>query len=406
MQRRIASQSLANYESGSHVDLERSDEQQLIIDTVRRFIREEIRPLEADLDPDAYQLDPGDDARLRKMIKDMGLYQMGVPKEYGGAGVDLMTQTLIAEETSQHRAGLYAAAYDTFGSEPSGTLYAATAEQKEKYLFPTLREEKQAFFGLSEPSGGSDPARAIRTRGVRDGDSWVINGGKLWNSSADTADYGIVYVRTDPTKGRQGITAFLIDTDTPGFRVQRLVQVLRSHYTTELSFSDMRVPHSSILGEEGGGFALANDFLAHGRIPYASACLGIAVMAQEMAINWAKQRVTFGEPLANRQAIQWMLVDNEIDIRTSRWIALDAASKAVNNKPFRFESSMAKLLCTEGAGRVIDRCMQIHGGLGMAKDLPLERFYREVRIRRIGEGPSEIQRVVMARDLLNVRSGS
>ncbi|MEX2228486.1 MAG: acyl-CoA dehydrogenase family protein [Dehalococcoidia bacterium] len=388
------------------MDFELSDEQRLIIDNVRRFIREQIRPLEADLDPDAYRLKPEDEARLKQMTKAMGLFQMEVPEEYGGPGVDTVTRTLIAEELSQHRAGLYAPAYGVFGSGPQGQLYNANEAQKAKYLWPTIRGEKSGFFGLSEPSGGSDPARAIQTRGVRDGDEWVINGGKLWNSGADTADYGIVYVRTDPTKGRQGITAFIVDTDTPGFRVDRLVQVLRSHYTTELSFTDMRVPHENILGEEGGGFALANDYLARNRIPYSAAGIGVAVFAHEMAIEWAKQRVTFGEPLASRQAIQWMLVDNEIDIRTARWACLAAADKAERGLPFRFESSMAKLISTEGAGRVVDRCMQIMGGLGMSKDLPMERWYRELRIRRIGEGPSEVQRIVMARDLLNIGSGS
>src|SRR5690606_12548843 len=142
------------------------------------------------------------------------------------------------------------------------------------------------------------------------------------------------------------------------------------------------------------------------RIPYSAANTGVAVNAHEMAVDWAKQRVTFGEPLANRQAIQWMLVDNEIDIKTGRWANLNAADLAERGMPFRFESSMAKLLCSEGAGRVVDRCMQIFGGLGMSKDLPLERWYREMRIRRIGEGPSEVQRIVMARDILNIRSGS
>lgn len=388
------------------MQLERTEQQQLIIDTIRSFIRQEIRPLEADLDPDAYSLAPEDAKRLRAQVKEMGFYQMDVPTEYGGPGIDLVTRTMVAEELSQHRAGLYSPAYGVFGSGPPGHLYNGTEAQKEKYLYPALAGEKKAFFGLSEPSGGSDPARAIQTRGVRDGDSWVINGRKLWNSGADDADFGIVYVRTDPAKGRQGISAFIIDTDTPGFQVERLVQVLRSHYTTELSFTDMRVPHENILGEEGGGFALANDTLSHNRIPYASACLGVAQYAHELAIDWAKQRVTFGEPLANRQAIQWMLVDNEIDLRAGRWAALDAAYKADSGQPFRFEASMAKLICTEGAGRVVDRAMQIHGGLGMAKDMPFERWYRELRIRRIGEGPSEVQRVVMARDLLNVRSGS
>ncbi len=387
------------------MDLQLSDAQQLIVANVRRFIREEIRPLEDDLDPDAYSLPDEERERLVAMVKEMGLYQMDLPEEYGGPGVDTVTRTLVAEELSQHRAGLYAPAYGVFGSGPPGQLFFANDEQKERYLYPMIRGEKRAFFGLSEPSGGSDPARAIQTRGVRDGDDWVINGSKLWNSGADTADFGIVYVRTDPEKGRQGITAFLIDTDTPGFRVERLVQVLRAHYTTELSFTDMRVPHANILGEEGGGFSLANEQLAANRIPYSAACLGVAQYAHEMAIDWAKQRETFGQPLANRQAIQWMLVDNEIDLRTGRWACLDAADKAERGQPFRFESSLAKLVCSEGAGRVVDRCMQIFGGLGMSKDLPLERWYRELRIRRIGEGPSEVQRIVMARDMLGVRSG-
>ena len=358
------------------------------------------------MDPDAYRLPREDEERLVKQVKAMGFYQMDVPTEYGGPGIDLLTRTMISEELTQHRGGLYAPAYEVFGSGPPPHLYSASDEQKEKYLYPAIRGEKTAFFGLSEPSGGSDPARAIQTRGVRDGDHWVINGRKLWNSYADDADFGIVYVRTDPSKGRQGITAFIIDTDTPGFQVERLVQVLRAHYTTELSFTDMRVPHNNILGVEGGGFALANDYLSQNRIPYAAECLGVAQYAHELAVDWAKQRVTFGEPLANRQAVQWMLVDNEIDLRTGRWFAWDAAYKAQTGQPFRFESSMAKLTCSEGAGRVVDRAMQIHGGLGMAKDMPFERWYRELRIRRIGEGPSEVQRIVMARDLLNVRSGS
>ena len=158
------------------------------------------------------------------------------------------------------------------------------------------------FFGLSEPSGGSNPARAIQARGVRDGDDWVINGRKLWNSRADTSDYGVVFVRTDPSKGRDGISAFIIPTDTPGFRIERLVQVLRSHHTTELSFTDMRIPHENIVGEEGGGFRLANEQLTRNRIPYTSACLGVGVYAHELAVDWAKQRETFGQPLANRQA--------------------------------------------------------------------------------------------------------
>ena len=387
------------------MDLEPTEAQKLIVQNVRRLVREEIRPLEDDLDPDAYTLPAREHDRLVSMVKEMGLWQPDVPEEYGGAGLDTVTNTLVAEELSQHRAGLYSPAYRVFGSAPPAHLYHATDEQKEEYLYPAIHGEREGFFGLSEPSGGSDPARAIQTRGIRDGDDWVINGRKLWNSRADTSDFGVVFVRTDPEKGRDGITAFIIDTDTPGFRVERLVQVLRSHHTTELSFTDMRVPHANILGEEGGGFRLANEQLTRNRIPYASTCLGVAVYAHELAVDWAKQRETFGQPLANRQAIQWMLVDNEIELRAGRWAALEAAHKADRGEPYRFEASMAKLVCTENAGAVVDRCMQIFGGLGMSKDLPLERWYRELRIRRIGEGPSEIQRIVMAREILGVRSG-
>ena len=381
------------------MDLTLSEEQRLLVAAVRRFIREEIIPVEAELDPDAYELPAEDHDRLVAMVKQMGLYQMNVPEAFGGPGVDLPTQVLLAEEMSQHRAGLYAPAYGTFGHGPPPQLYAATERQKERYLYPVLRGEKRTFLGITEPSGGSDPARAIQTRGVRDGDDWVINGAKMFNSGADTADFGLVFVRTDPTRGRQGITCFLVDTDTPGFMVRRLVHVLRSHYTTELSFDNMRVPHENILGEEGGGFAIANEYLSRNRIPYTAACVGVAVAAQRMATEYSRHRVTFGEPLASRQAIQWMLVDNEIDIRTSRWLCLAAADRAERQQPFRFEAAMAKVYGTEAAGRVVDRSIQVHGGVGVTKDLPLERWYRELRIRRIGEGPSEIQRIIMARDL-------
>ncbi len=183
--------------------------------------------------------------------------------------------------------------------------------------------------------------------------------------------------------------------------MRRVVHTLRStHYATELQFEDMRIPARNVLGEVNKGFAIANDRLSRQRIPYAAGCIGVAVKAQEMAIAYAKQRETFGDVLASRQAIQWMIVDNEIDIRTSRWLTLAAADKALKNQPFRTEAAMAKLVASEAGGRVVDRAIQIHGGYGVTKDLPLERWYREMRIRRIGEGPSEVQRIIMARDLL------
>jgi len=384
------------------MDLRLSDEQKLLVQTVRRFVREQIVPLEAELDPDAFELPREEHDRLVAMTKQMGLYNFAAPVEVGGGGLDVTTQALLHEEMAQHRAGLYAPCYGVFGGAGLAQLYDASDYIKEKYLYPQLRGEKRAFFALSEPSGGSDPARAIQTRAVRDGDEWVINGSKLWISGADTADFGIVFARTDPQAGRAGITAFIVETDMPGFEVRRIVHVLRStHYPTELTLDNVRVPHCNVVGEVGGGFALANDRLTRNRIPYAAECIGVAVAAQRRAIEYSKQRVTFGEPLASRQAIQWMLVDNEIDIRTSRWLTLAAGQKADTGQPFRFEAAMAKLVATEAAGRVVDRAIQIHGGLGVSKDLPLERWYRELRIRRIGEGPSEVQRIIMARDLLS-----
>ena len=383
------------------MDLELSEEQKLIVDTTRRFVREEILPLENDLDPDASALEPEDRERLTAKVKAMGFYGLDIPPEYGGPEVDIVTRTLMAIEMSQHRAGLYAPCYGVFGGAGVAQLFEANEDQKQRYLYPTLRGEKRGFFGLTEPSGGSDPARAIQTTAVKDGDDWVLNGAKIFISGADTADFGITFARTDSARGREGITCFIVDTDAPGFHVRRIVHTLRStSYATELQYDNLRVPAANVLGEVNKGFAIANDRLSRQRIPYSAACIGVAVKAQEMAIAYAKQRETFGDVLASRQAIQWMIVDNEIDIRTSRWVTLAAADLANKRKPYRMEAAMAKLVSTEAGGRVVDRSMQIHGGYGMTKDLPLERWYREIRIRRIGEGPSEVQRIIMARDLI------
>ncbi|MGY9054468.1 MAG: acyl-CoA dehydrogenase family protein [Alphaproteobacteria bacterium] len=383
------------------MDLSLSDEQRMIVDQVRRYVRDEIWSIEDKLDPDTDELDPDDFVRLCNKTEEMGLFGLDIPPEFGGPDIDIVTRTLIAIEMSQHRAGLYAPCYNTFGGAGLAQMFEADDYQREKWLFPTLKGEKKVFFGLSEPSGGSDPARAIQTRAIEDGDDYVINGAKLWISNADRADYGLVFARTDPDKGRGGVTCFIVDTDTPGFHVRRIVHTLRSaRYATELQFTDMRIPKANILGKLNGGFSIANDRLSRQRIPYAATCIGVAIKAQELAIEYSKIRETFGAPLSSRQAIQWMLVDNECDIRAARWHTLEAASKAHNGEPFRMEASIAKVTASEAGGRVVDRAMQIHGGLGVAKDMPFERWFREMRIRRIGEGPSEVQRHVIARDLL------
>ena len=382
------------------MDLALTDEQRIIVDMVRRFVREEIVPLEEDLDPDADEVSPEQLAKLSGTVKEMGLYGLDTPPEYGGPEIDLVTRCLIAIECSQHRAGLYAPCYYAFGGARQAQLFEATQEQKDKYLYPMLEGKKRVFFALSEPSGGSDPARAIQTRAVRDGDDWVLNGTKLWISGADRADYGLLFARTGGP-GRTGVTAFIVETAWEGFNVRRIVHTLRSaKYATEIQLEDLRVPNDNILGEEGGGFAIANDRLSRQRVPYAAECIGVAIRAHEMAVEYSKIRETFGAPLSHRQGIQWMLVENEIDLRTAKWLVFDAAAKSDRGEPFRMESAIAKLVASEASGRVVDRSMQIHGGLGVAKDLPLERWYRELRIRRVGEGPSEVQKHVIARDII------
>jgi alkylation response protein AidB-like acyl-CoA dehydrogenase len=383
------------------VNLSLTEEQTLLVEMVRRFVREEIVPLELKLDPDADELEPEDRTRLRDMTRKMGLYGLDIPPEFGGPEIDLVTRTLLAIEMSQHRAGLYAPCYGVFGGAGLAQLFEANDDQKERYLMPMLRGEKHGFFGLTEPSGGSDPARAIQTRAVRDGDDWIINGSKIFISGADRAQFGLVFARTDPERGRGGVTCFIVDTDAPGFAVRRVVHTLRAaRYATELTFENLRVPNANVLGEVNKGFAIANDRLTRQRIPYAAGCVGVAVMAHGMAVEYAKQRETFGAPLASRQAIQWMLVDNELDIRNARWLTLEAAHRADQGEDFRKDAAMAKLVATEAGGRVVDRCMQIFGGYGVTKDFPFERWYREMRIRRIGEGPSEVQRHIIARDIL------
>jgi len=385
------------------IDFTPTDEQRALVDTVRRFVQNEIVPVEHDLDPDAGQL-PGEvHTRLAKRVEQMGLHAWDAPAEVGGPGLDTVTKVLLAIEMSQHRAGLYAPCYGVFGGAGLAHLYEASEDQKERYLYPTLRGERSGFFALSEPSGGSDPARAIRTTAVRDGDDWVLNGGKLWISGAEHADYGIVVARTGP--GREGITSFIVDVDMPGFTVNRIVHTLRTTYpATELGLENVRVPDSNRLGEVGQGFTLAAARLVRQRIPYAAGCIGVAVAAHRLAVEYAKNRETFGKALAQQQGIQWMLVDNEVDLRISRLLVLEAAAKADAGEDVRTEAAVGKLFATEAASRVVDRSMQIHGGLGVAKELPFERWYREMRIRRIGEGPNEVQRMLIARHVLNGRT--
>ncbi|OZD13113.1 cyclohexanecarboxyl-CoA dehydrogenase [Rhodococcus sp. 06-156-3C] len=382
-----------------------TDEQHDLMSIVRRFVRDEIRPLEDSLDTDETHLPTPDYGRLSAKVKQMGLFNLDLPEEEGGPGMDLVTRCLLAIEMSQHRAGLYAPCYDVFGHTGQIPLLSAwaTPEQREKYLIPSINGDKKAAFALSEPSGGSDPGRNVRTRAVQSGDEWIINGDKLWISFAHEAEFALVFARTGGP-GRDGITCFLVDTDTPGFHVRRIVHTLRStHPATELQLQNVRVPAGNVLGEVGRGFYLANERLSRNRIPYSAGCIGLAVRAQELSIEWTKMRDSFGKKIAEHQGAAWMLVENEHDIRTATMMVLNAAAAADAGVSFRTEAALAKVAATEAASRVVDRSIQLHGGMGVSRELPLERWYRELRIRRIGEGATEIQKVIASRDLINNR---
>ncbi len=379
-----------------------TDEQRELCLAMRRFVGEQIVPLEAELDPDASEVDRDTLLALVALTKQMGLHNLGVPEEHGGPGVDTVTHALLVMEMSQHRAGLYSPCYGAFGGTGIAQLYDADPAQRERYLYPALRGEKRIFFGLTEPSGGSDPANTILTTAVRDGDDWIINGSKVFISDAHRADCGLVFARTGGAgSGRGGISCFIVDTDTPGFAVTRVIPTLRAgSCPTELSFTDMRVPSANLLGEVGGGFALANEALVRTRIPYSAGCVGVAMKAQSLVLDYVKQRSVFGKTLAEHEGVQWMLVDNELDIRNAALLTLHAASRADQGLPFRTETAMAKIHATEASARVVDRSMQLFGGSGVTKDLPFERWFRELRIRRIGEGTNETQRMLVSRDLL------
>ena len=368
----------------------------------RDFTQNEIVPLERDLDYDAYRVDEDVERELQRKAKEIGLWNMGVPKEWGGGGVDTFTMTVVDEERVKHRNGLYGAGYGAYGGGPPPILYKhATQDQVDRFVLPSLAGERRGFFAITEPGGGSDPARAIATHASRDGDDWIVNGSKMFISDSLEADYGLVFCRTDTSAGRAGISCMIVEKGMPGYTVEPIA-VIRPDYPGLLSFQDVRVPAKNVVGEIGQAWdMLANQLLTTSRIPYSAANLGVAVAAQEMAVAYSMQRVTFGEPLSNRQAIQWMLVDSEIDIRSARWLVWDAAWRVNRGEPFRTESSIAKLVSSEVLGRVVDRSIQIHGGIGLTRDLPLERWYREARIRRIGEGPSEIQRIIIARNIIN-----
>ena len=381
---------------------ELSEELRQIQDTVARFMAAEVKPAEDKLPHDAYEL-PGDVlGPLQDKARQIGLWCVRSPVEYGGAGLNLLGQAVVAEEAAKCRMGAYVPACGAFGADPPNAIWLGTPEQIEKYGVPGIRQGRKVYVAISEASGGADPARSIRARAIRKGDRYILNGSKMWITGADGADWGIVFARTGEQGDRGGITCFIVNGKPPGVSMKP-IPVIRSYAPYEITFKDVEIPVEDRLGEEGQGFQVCEKWLIEGRIPYAAGTLGIAQAALQIAIDWARERETFRSKLADKQAIQWMIADSEMELRAARLLTYQAAWVAdLGRGDLKVASSIAKVTATETAGRVVDRCIQILGALGVSQELPLERWYRELRIKRIGEGPSEVHRMVLARQLLGI----
>ncbi|MCV7054884.1 acyl-CoA dehydrogenase family protein [Mycolicibacterium gilvum] len=371
----------------------------MLRDTVRRFMDSHVRPLEEKLDHDTVGLPREQLVELQAKARALGLWALQTPAEYGGAGLSVLGQVVVAEESAKCRMGAFFPALGAFGGNPPNIMFKASPEQFEKYAKPIVEGTmSKAYTAITEASGGSDPARAIKLKAVRDRDgAYVLNGSKMWISHAPNADWGVVYARTG--EGRQGISAFILEKDTPGVTFSR-IPVMASFAPYELHFDDVRLDAAQLIGVEGQGFRLASDFLVHGRIVYAAGPIGIAQAALDMTCQWARDRDVFGGRLADKQGVQWMLVDSEVDLRAARLLMYQAAWNADLGRNVRVDASVAKMYGTEAAYRVLDRCIQIHGALGISTELPLERWFRDLRVKRLGEGATEVQREVVARSLL------
>jgi len=386
------------------MDFNLSDEQLLLKETVRRFVDEELIPLEAEYRPEADAMPEEYLRPLQKKAKAIGLWLLDIPKEYGGADLDLLTRCVISEELGRTVVIPYRI-NEVFGPDVRPPLLYCKGEQKEKYLYPVLNGEKRMCFALTEPDAGSDPA-GMQTRAVRDGDDFILNGTKRFISGAGYAQFAQVWALTDPEKrARGGITSFLVDMDTPGVNLTRQQPTMMGDSPWEIVFDNVRVPVANVLGEVGQGFAITQEWLTDGRVRcHGSQSVGMAQRALEMMMDYAQNRVTFGKPLSERQIIQFMIADSAMEIHAARLMVHECAWRYDRGENVRDTSYMVKITCTEMASRVVDRAIQVFGGMGLTKELPLEWMYRQLRSIRITEGATEVLRWRLARNLLKKRS--
>lgn len=364
---------------------------------VRRFVEGELQPFAEAMDRDG-DIPDG----LLPALAAQGFLGMRIAEEFGGAAMSLGQYCLVQEEVSRCHPMFSVILASSGGLAPMAIQRHGTPEQKARYLPKLPRGELRTSFALTEPEAGSDAA-ALKTRAVRRGDGWVISGIKHFISHAESADLVMVMAATDPAKGaRGGITAFLVDRGTPGMQVTRTDLTMGSPVwkLSEITFDGCFVPDAAVLGEVGRGFGMAVEALNEGRLSVASGCLGTAERMLELAVEHAKTRRTFGAPLADRQAIQWMLADSATEIAGARALLYATIRALEAGEPVGSAASMCKLTCSEMANRVTDRVVQVHGATGLIRGLPMERAFRDMRLFRIGEGASEVQRMVIARELL------
>jgi alkylation response protein AidB-like acyl-CoA dehydrogenase len=384
-------------------DLDESD--RMLKELTARFVKDFLLPLEpAVLKREAAGQGLGlareELAKIDAASRELGLWGLDAPPDMGGADLPTVAMIGVYEEM-----GRTITPYVLPPDSPNLRMLMATvdAAQRQQYLAPYARGEATSAIAISEPGAGADPA-AMTTRAVRDGDDWVLNGRKIWISRAAEADFTIVMAVTDKTKGaRGGISAFLVDKGTPGFEIARKIPMIGGAATYEVVFDNCRLPAAKLLGVEGQGFAPMQLRLSTRRLEMAAACIGAAQRALDMICEYAPLRSTFGAPLAERQTIQWWVADSATQIHACRLMVYDAAWKLDQKRNVRTEISMIKVHATELAWDVVDKAMQTFGAMGMTKELPLHLMASRVRTMRIYDGPSEVHRWVIARNLLGLR---
>jgi len=377
------------------LDFSLTDEQKLFQKTIREFCEKEIKPISEKIDKEDYFPE-----NLYKKMGRMGIMGMTVPQKYGGAGIDRVSYMIALEEISKvcGSTGLNVEAHNSLGV---GHIYEKGTEmQREKYLKKLTNGEAIAAWALTEPNAGSD-ASATQTTAILDGDEWVINGTKQFITSGDIAWVTTVMAKTDKDKGAKGISAFIVEKNTPGFKIGQLENKLglRGSHTAELIFENCRIPKENLLGEKDMGFIGAMNILDRGRTAIGAMSVGIARAALEDSIEYAKQREQFGRPIGKFQAIQWKIADMATDIDAARLLVYRAAYLEDNDKRFTKEASMAKLFASKIAMNATREAIQIFGGYGYTKDYPIERYFRDIKLCEIGEGTSEVQHMVISRQL-------